>query len=139
MGKKILLICGGIVLLLIITNPSIKDFKDYLGVTSYDGLHKKQNWFVCSVFERQGNEYVGVAGNMFRLAQQHQVSNTSASTSSSETTSVSEGLRPFVDDTTKTTTTKSDPNNPFMKSLREFKKTHQTNQANDSITQKLKK
>jgi hypothetical protein len=64
-----LIIIGVGILFLVITNPSIKDFKDYIGVNTYDGLHKNANFFVCSTFKYDNNErdYLGIAGNVFIL------------------------------------------------------------------------
>ncbi len=59
----------GILLFLIITNPSIKAFKDYLGNEDYKHLQKKSNFFVCSIFECEGIRYFAILGNFFEVAE----------------------------------------------------------------------
>lgn len=62
-------ILAAVLALLIVTNSSIKDFKDFVGVNTYAGLHKKRNFFVFSLFknDRYHQEYIGVLGNLFKL------------------------------------------------------------------------
>jgi len=50
-------------LLLIITNPSISQFKAYVGSNTYQGLYRPVNLFICSLYKAQGHQYVGVLGN----------------------------------------------------------------------------
>jgi len=44
-------IAASVLLLLIITNPSISAFKAYRGSDSYRGLIREHNYFVCSVYQ----------------------------------------------------------------------------------------
>nr|NYE68666.1 hypothetical protein [Mucilaginibacter sp. E4BP6] len=52
--KKSLYILGGIILLFIITNPSISAFKAYIGSNTYSGLKRTTNLFVCSIYKHNG-------------------------------------------------------------------------------------
>lgn len=65
--KKAYYIPFAILLLLIITNPSQKAFKEYLGTNSYSGLQRTNNFFVCDIFKNEDIKYVGFLGNFFRL------------------------------------------------------------------------
>ncbi|WPU91272.1 hypothetical protein SNE25_18305 [Mucilaginibacter sabulilitoris] len=56
-----------ILLLFIITNPSIKDFKEHLGHTTYRDLNKSANLFVCTVYSYDSNKYIGVLGNFIQV------------------------------------------------------------------------
>lgn len=56
----------GILALFIITNPSVKDFKDYLGENSYGGLHRTSNYFVASSYRMGGFKYIGFFGNFWK-------------------------------------------------------------------------
>lgn len=68
MKKKGLFIIGGIVLLFIITNPSITAFKSFQGKNSYEGLSKPINMFVYSIYEDDvGYRYIGFMGNFWSL------------------------------------------------------------------------
>jgi len=67
-SKKSLLITGGILLLFILTNPSISAFKAYEGSNTYEGLKRPLNLFICSVYKDQRrHEYLGVFGNFVRV------------------------------------------------------------------------
>ena len=57
----------GVLLLLIITNPSVKAFKDYLGKTSYINMRKENNFFVGSLYSYNGESYFAIAGNFFKI------------------------------------------------------------------------
>jgi len=62
----------GILLLLIVTNPSAKSFKEYLGRDSYFGLIRKYNFFVFSIYETKGSvQYLGLVGNFFEIKVLH--------------------------------------------------------------------
>ena len=64
--KTILFIIGGILVILIVTNPSVSAFKDHLGAPSTLGMERKYNFFVCSIF-RYDTEYIGVLGNFIEV------------------------------------------------------------------------
>ncbi|WP_419788884.1 hypothetical protein HDF19_02070 [Mucilaginibacter sp. E4BP6] len=68
--KKSLYILGGIILLFIITNPSISAFKAYIGSNTYSGLKRTTNLFVCSIYKHNGVDYFGITGNFFELKKQ---------------------------------------------------------------------
>jgi len=55
-----------VVIIFILTNPSIQSFKVHPGV-SYYGLARKYNFFVCSIYVDQRHEYLGILGNFFVL------------------------------------------------------------------------
>lgn len=56
-----------IILVFIITNPSIKAFKEYLGRTSYYQLRRDYNFFLCGLYNYHGDRYFAVAGNFFKI------------------------------------------------------------------------
>lgn len=56
-----------IFLLLFISNPTVKNFKEYLGKTSYDGLKRKYNLFIISIYEANDTTYIGLFGNFFPI------------------------------------------------------------------------
>ncbi len=66
MKKKHYIILG-IVAIFIITNPSITAFKNYLGSSSYSGLKRTENFFVCSLYSHGGRKYFGIAGNFWEI------------------------------------------------------------------------
>ncbi|WP_419788901.1 hypothetical protein HDF19_10085 [Mucilaginibacter sp. E4BP6] len=74
--KKSLYILGGIILLFIITNPSISAFKAYIGSNTYSGLKRTTNLFVCSIYKHNGVNYFGVVGNFFDIQKSNEVKNT---------------------------------------------------------------
>lgn len=65
--KKILYIILGMLALLIITNPSVTAFKTYLGRSSYAGLQRPVNLFVCAFYKDRSGEYFGMVGNFWKL------------------------------------------------------------------------
>jgi len=65
--KKALYVIGAIILILIITNPSVKAFKEYLGRESYDGLKRPLNLFICAFYKDHTNDYFGMLGNFWEL------------------------------------------------------------------------
>src|ERR1700750_3265887 len=67
--KKGLYVIGAIILILIITNPSVKAFKDYLGHGNEGGLSRQANFFIFSIYLNWGNsaEYFGIAGNFYQI------------------------------------------------------------------------
>jgi hypothetical protein len=65
--KKLLYIFGGLVILLIITNPSVTAFKTYLGRDSYGGLRRPVNLFICAFYKDRSHEYFGMIGNFWKL------------------------------------------------------------------------
>jgi len=67
MKKKLLLIIGGVLLLFIITNPSVSAFKTYRGKDSYEGLRRPVNLFIYSIYRDGPSEFVGAFGNFWRV------------------------------------------------------------------------
>jgi len=65
--QKYLTGTGILLLILIITNPSAQAFKEYIGSSTYEGLHKQTNLFVVSIYKERGTEYIGVLGNFFKV------------------------------------------------------------------------
>jgi len=68
--KKQYYIILGIVAIFIVTNPSASAFKEYIGSSSYSGLQRTGQYFVCSVYQHEGVSYFGVAGNFFRVTRE---------------------------------------------------------------------
>lgn len=52
---------------LVLTNPSIKAFKDYKGYSTYRGLYRKYNFLVGSIYETKENKFVGIAANFIDI------------------------------------------------------------------------
>jgi len=67
MKRKPLLITAGILLLFIITNPSVSSFKTYRGRSGYNGLSRPINLLVASVYDDGGRRYIGVMENFFKI------------------------------------------------------------------------
>jgi hypothetical protein len=53
--------------LLVITNPSVKDFKDYLGKSYYSNLHKTANFFIADTYKYGDKTYFGFLGNIWEI------------------------------------------------------------------------
>ncbi len=71
------IINAGVLLAFIITNPSVSAFKAHQGASSYDGLKRKYNFFLCSIYthtetwadgsEHDKGTYLGILGNFFEI------------------------------------------------------------------------
>jgi hypothetical protein len=72
MKKRWYYIVIGLIVAFIIINPSQGAFKAYLGESSSEGLKRKYNFFVCSIYNYKGYEYLAIAGNFFHI--RHEVS-----------------------------------------------------------------
>lgn len=66
----------GLVVLLLLTNPSISEFKAYKGSNTYKGLRRPINLFILSEYEAH-NKYIGILGNFFELPKLQFASNSS--------------------------------------------------------------
>lgn len=66
-AKWVGIVLAGLLLILIITNPGIKQFKDFKGVKSYEYLHRERNWIIFSIYYDEADEqrYVGIFMNFF--------------------------------------------------------------------------
>ncbi len=62
---QIVAICA--VLSLLLTNPTVRDFKEYLGKTSYSGLSRKNNFLICSVYCYNTRYYLGFLSNIIDI------------------------------------------------------------------------
>lgn len=60
-------IVGFIVLFLILTNPTLDDFKVYKGTPFIDYVRKESNYFIFSIYRVEDDyyEYIGIADNFF--------------------------------------------------------------------------
>lgn len=66
--KKLLIGAAVLLLILIITNPSISSFKAFRGSNTYLGLERPANLFICSVYrDYDSNRYLGIVGNFFDI------------------------------------------------------------------------
>lgn len=66
--RKIAIATGIGLFVFILLNPSIRQFKDYVGSGSYIGLKRTNNCFVFSIYKDQDeNEYVGTLSNFFPI------------------------------------------------------------------------
>jgi hypothetical protein len=81
--KRWQVVLFAVILLLVVSNPSITSFKANQGAESYDGLIRKYNFFICSIYEcKNGSDawesgsngtairgrYIGVLGNFFMIS-----------------------------------------------------------------------
>lgn len=71
--QKTWIIVGSLLIVLISTNPSRSDFKDFLGYPSgmYERMEVKRerNYFVCSVYSSMlDGKYIGFAGNFYEIS-----------------------------------------------------------------------
>jgi hypothetical protein len=64
MRKKLLIGLGVILVIMLITNPSIKDFEEY---ENSRNVKREYNFFVCSIFKHYNDRYLGILGNFFEL------------------------------------------------------------------------
>jgi len=71
MENKRLYIILGILVIFIITNPSVSAFKTFRGRDSYDGLYRPINLFVFSVYKDHRHRFIGVFGNFLDIGYQH--------------------------------------------------------------------
>jgi len=65
--KKSYYVLITVLLLFIITNPSVKAFKEYLGRTNYSQLRRDYNFFLCGLYNYHGDRYFAIAGNFFKI------------------------------------------------------------------------
>ncbi len=66
--KRILIVFAVILLLLIITNPSVKRFKDFIGSNSSKGLRRTSNWVLFSYYkDNTDDKYFGILLNFFHI------------------------------------------------------------------------
>jgi hypothetical protein len=66
-NRKKLYIIGTVLLLLIITNPSLKSFKEHLGQTTDNGLSRNYNLLVFSIYDDSYNKYLGIFENFIKI------------------------------------------------------------------------
>ncbi|HEX3384418.1 MAG TPA: hypothetical protein VHS53_04485 [Mucilaginibacter sp.] len=95
--KKWYWIPVGVIVILIATNPSVGSFKAYLGESSYYGLKRTQNYFVCSVYKHGHKPYLGIVGNFFDLYSPHKI----VSVSQIDSTKMADSARVTTVDTVK--------------------------------------
>ncbi|WP_255157529.1 hypothetical protein [Ferruginibacter sp. HRS2-29] len=56
-----------LLIVLLITNPGVKRFKDFSGDSSYSDFKRTQNWFLFSIYEDYDHtEYIGILFNSFK-------------------------------------------------------------------------
>lgn len=69
MLKKWWIIPAAIILLLIVLNPTVKDFKDYTGFSDYTSFRKTQNWLIFSIYETEwkSQRYLGICKNFIDI------------------------------------------------------------------------
>jgi hypothetical protein len=68
MKKKALYGIGIVLLILIITNPTYKDFKEHIQPYEETDIFKESNLFICSFYDFSGDTYLGVLGNFFEFS-----------------------------------------------------------------------
>ena len=58
----------GLLILLMATNPTLSDFNAHTPKITPDEMHwKRANLFICSIYSDDGEDYLGILGNFFRL------------------------------------------------------------------------
>ena len=67
MKDKIKYIIFFIIIILIASNPSLKDFKEHLSTTANDTPKRENNFFICSSYSNEGITYFAIAGNFFKI------------------------------------------------------------------------
>ena len=72
MRNKIVYGFVGLLLLLAMLNPSMKDFKEYRGIHGEKiawnkAISKPSNWVVCSVYKDSEGEFLGVVKNFWKI------------------------------------------------------------------------
>jgi hypothetical protein len=76
MKKIILYVFGVVLLILIITNPSLKDFMENQSNETYMGLSREHNFFLWSIYVSSGynpegttyyGKYLGILGNFIMI------------------------------------------------------------------------
>jgi hypothetical protein len=79
--KKIYYAPAVVILILIFTNPTLRDFKEHLGITTstLDSRffpYREYNYFICSSYSvgGSGGSYFGIAGNFFYIKNKKQIS-----------------------------------------------------------------
>jgi len=71
--QKLPLLIGVLATILLITNPSIKSFEDYLGlqpiVRQAVMLRKERNFIFCSIYSEslKGKRYFGILSNFYQI------------------------------------------------------------------------
>lgn len=66
--KSILKYLTLLFIVLILTNPQMKNFKEYLGVSSASHCSKKANFFIFSIYRNyEGDDYLGILLNFYLL------------------------------------------------------------------------
>lgn len=86
-------------LVFILLNPSIKQFKDYVGSNSYKGLRRHKNWFIFSIFkDGDEEEYVGALSNFFPIAKHDSETSMDSVSVLSDTITYAEGdtITPYI-------------------------------------------
>jgi hypothetical protein len=92
-GWIITLIIGGVFVLL---NPSITAFKEYLGINSYDGIQRKYNFLLCSVYEYDQNKYLGIGANFIQVKKVEKIEPPKDSTSIAPIVSGQKPIDPYL-------------------------------------------
>jgi hypothetical protein len=67
MKKTLLFVLCLILLVLYYTNPDDNSFLVFLGGRKFSDADKKANYYVCSVYQVDGTEYLAVLGKFYRL------------------------------------------------------------------------
>lgn len=74
-SKAILSILIAIIVVLVLTNPAPKAFREYLGVNSSAKVRRTSNWLIFSIYTTSNTsykyysdeKYFGIFSNFFRL------------------------------------------------------------------------
>jgi hypothetical protein len=72
-AKKFWMVLAILIIVLLVTNPSTKAFKDYLGPDTNHHVRKLHNFFIFSIYKEEqpfdtdqySDQYLGIFGNFF--------------------------------------------------------------------------
>lgn len=69
------------ILFLLVTNPTLKDFKEHIGISNTEAetklyLQRCRNYFICSTYSiaQESGSYFAIAGNFFYIKDQKAIS-----------------------------------------------------------------
>jgi hypothetical protein len=123
--KTILFTLGGMLCMMIVTNPSLNSFREHIGNTNNGILKKESNWFIFSVYRLNKMRYLGIIGNFFYLKPKIQEATSSVHTSTYESKApADQDSQIKFDFPIPSKGVKLDPNADIDKEIDEWLKTH---------------
>jgi hypothetical protein len=65
--RKILMVAAAVLVVTVLSNPSIQSFKEYIGNKRDVTLSRPSNYFIFSIYQCNGSRYIGAFGNFFYI------------------------------------------------------------------------